>query len=141
MALALSADWRRRVVAAVEDGMSCRATAARFGVAPLPSGGVPSRNRIGRFLTPDRRDRHFNQASWGCGDPTAPQGMARRHGRAAKGERCRAPVPHGHWKTTTFVGALRHDRMTAPLALDGPMNGSAFQAHVGQVLLPTLQTG
>ena len=67
--------------------------------------------------------------------------MARRYGRAARGERCRAPVPHGHWKTTTFVGALRHDRMTAPMVLDGPMNGVAFQAYVEQVLAPTLQPG
>jgi transposase len=48
---------------------------------------------------------------------------------------------HGHWKTTTFVGALRHDRMTAPMVLDGPMNGAAFQACVGQVLAPTLRPG
>jgi hypothetical protein len=45
---------------------------------------------------------------------------------------------HGHWKTTTFVGALRHDRMAAPLVLDGPMNGAAFHAYVEQVLAPTL---
>ena len=67
--------------------------------------------------------------------------MARRYGRAAKGERCRAPVPHGHWKTTTFVGALRHDRLTAPMVLDGPMNAAAFQAYVEQVLAPTLHSG
>jgi len=67
--------------------------------------------------------------------------MARRYGRAAKGARCRASVPHGHWKTTTFVGALRHDRMTAPMVLDGPMNGAAFQAYVEQVLAPTLRPG
>ncbi len=48
---------------------------------------------------------------------------------------------HGHWKTATFVGALRHDRMTAPMVLDGPMNGAAFQACVEQVLLPTLRPG
>lgn len=67
--------------------------------------------------------------------------MARRYGRAPMGERCRAPVPHGHWKTTTFVGALRHDRMMAPMVLDGPMNGVAFQAYVEQVLAPTLRPG
>jgi transposase len=77
----------------------------------------------------------------GCGDPTTPQGMARRYGRAARGARCRASVPHGHWKTTTFVGALRHDRMTAPMVLDGPINGAAFQAYVEQVLAPTLRPG
>ena len=48
--------------------------------------------------------------------------MARRYGRAPRGERCRAAVPHGHWKTTTFVGALRLEGMTAPMTLDGAMN-------------------
>lgn len=67
--------------------------------------------------------------------------MARRYGRAPRGERCRAPVPHGHWKTTTFVGALRLDGMTAPMILDGPMHGQAFIAYVEQVLIPTLNPG
>ncbi len=67
--------------------------------------------------------------------------MARRYGRAPRGERCRAPVPHGHWKTTTFVGALRLDSMTAPMVLDGPMHGQAFIAYVEQVLIPTLNPG
>ena len=67
--------------------------------------------------------------------------MARRHGRAMRGQRCRAPVPHGHWKTTTFTGALRLAGMTAPMVLDGPMNGAAFQAYVGKVLVPTLSPG
>lgn len=67
--------------------------------------------------------------------------MARRYGRAPRGQRCRAPVPHGHWKTTTFVGALRLGGMTAPMVLDGPMNGAAFVAYVEQVLAPTLLRG
>lgn len=67
--------------------------------------------------------------------------MARRYGRAPRGERCRAPVPHGHWKTTTFVGALRLEGMTAPMTLDGAMNGAAFLAYVEQVLAPTLTPG
>ena len=67
--------------------------------------------------------------------------MARRYGRALHGERCRAPVPHGHWKTTTFVGALRLEGMTAPMILDGAMHGVAFLAYVEQVLVPTLQPG
>lgn len=67
--------------------------------------------------------------------------MARRCGRAPRGERCRAPVPHGHWKTTTFVGALRLEGMTAPMTLDGAMNGAAFLAYVEQVLAPTLTPG
>jgi transposase len=52
--------------------------------------------------------------------------------------RCVASVPHGHWKTTTFTGALRLSGMTAPMVLDGPMNGAAFQAYVEQLLVPTL---
>jgi transposase len=65
--------------------------------------------------------------------------MARLRGRAKRGQRCRAPVPHGHWKTTTFTGALRLSGLTAPMVLDGPMNGDAFLAYVEQVLAPTLQ--
>ena len=67
--------------------------------------------------------------------------MARRYGRALRGERCRASVPHGHWKTTTFVGALRLEGMTAPMILDGAMHGAAFLAYVEQVLAPTLSPG
>ena len=50
-------------------------------------------------------------------------------------------MPHGHWKTTTFVGALRLPGMTAPMVLDGPMNGAWFLAYVQQVLAPTLKPG
>ena len=67
--------------------------------------------------------------------------MARLWGRARRGERCRAPIPHGHWKTTTFVGGLRLGGMTAPMVLDGAMNGPAFVAYVEQVLTPTLRPG
>ena len=67
--------------------------------------------------------------------------MARLRGRALRGERCRAGVPHGHWKTTTFTGALRLTGMTAPFVYDGAMNGAVFLAYVEQVLVPTLQPG
>ena len=67
--------------------------------------------------------------------------MTRRYGRSPRGERCRSPIPHGHWLTTTFTGALRLGGMTAPMVLDGPMNGAAFLAYVEQVLGPTLQPG
>ena len=50
-------------------------------------------------------------------------------------------MPHGHWKTTTFVGALRLSGMTAPMVIDGPMNGAWFLAYVHQVLAPTLKPG
>jgi transposase len=67
--------------------------------------------------------------------------MARRHGRSKRGERCRAAIPHGHWKTTTFTAGLRLDGLSAPMLLDGPMNGTVFRAYVEQVLAPTLQPG
>ena len=67
--------------------------------------------------------------------------MARLYGRSQYGQRCVAALPHGHWKTTTFVGALRPTGMTAPMVLDGPMDGSAFEAYVTQVLVPTLKPG
>ena len=67
--------------------------------------------------------------------------MTRRYGRAYRGQRLIAKVPHGHWKTTTFVGALRATGVTAPLVVDGPMNGETFLAYVKQVLAPTLRPG
>ena len=67
--------------------------------------------------------------------------MTRTHGRCAKGQRLVAKVPHGHWKTLTFLAALRHDGITAPFVLDGPINGDWFLAYVEQVLVPTLKPG
>ena len=67
--------------------------------------------------------------------------MARLWGRARRGQRCRAAIPHGHWKTTTFTAGLRLEGLTAPMVLDGPMTGVAFLAYVEQVLVPTLAPG
>jgi transposase len=67
--------------------------------------------------------------------------MTRTHGRAPRGQRLVASVPHGHWKTSTFVAALRSDGITAPCVLDGAMNGEFFRAYVEQFLAPTLKTG
>jgi DDE superfamily endonuclease len=67
--------------------------------------------------------------------------MARRYGRAPRGKRCVAPIPHGHWQTTTFVGALRATGMTAPMVLDGAMDGAAFETYVKEILAPTLNPG
>ena len=67
--------------------------------------------------------------------------MARLYGRSPRGERCRAAVPHGHWKTTTFTAGLRYDGLIAPLVLDGPMDGEAFLAYVEQLLAPALRPG
>ena len=67
--------------------------------------------------------------------------MARLRGRAPRGERLRAGIPHGHWKTTTFVAGLRLDGIVAPMVLDGPIDRDAFQAYVDQVLVPELSPG
>ena len=62
-------------------------------------------------------------------------------GWAPRGVRLTAKVPHGHWKTTTFVAALRHDRIDAPWLLEGPIDGEAFRTYVERVLIPTLGPG
>ena len=67
--------------------------------------------------------------------------MARRYGRAPVGERLVGAVPQGHWQTTTFVAALRADGLTAPMVIDGAVNGDLFVAYVEQVLAPTLRPG
>jgi transposase len=67
--------------------------------------------------------------------------MTRAHGRCRRGQRLRAKVPHGHWKTLTFLAALRSDKITAPCVMDGPINSRSFRAYVEQVLVPTLKPG
>jgi len=67
--------------------------------------------------------------------------MTRTHGRAPLGQRLVASVPHGHWRTLTFLAALRSDRIDAPCVLDGPIDGPSFRAYVEQFLVPTLKPG
>lgn len=67
--------------------------------------------------------------------------MARRYGRCRRGDRLRIGVPHGHWKTTTFVAGLRLTGIAAPFVLDGPINRLAFETYVEKVLVPELRTG
>jgi transposase len=67
--------------------------------------------------------------------------MARRYGRAPRGERVRAPIPHGHWKTTTLTAAVRMDGVGACLAFDGATNSACFEAYIGECLVPTLKPG
>jgi len=67
--------------------------------------------------------------------------MTRLYGRCPRGERLVAPVPWGHWKTTTFIGALRQDGLVAPCAFDGPINGETFRAWIEQFLVPELKQG
>lgn len=58
-----------------------------------------------------------------------------------KGQRVRGFTPHGHWRTLTFLGALRYDQFTAPCVFDGPINGLCFRAYVEQLLVPVLKPG
>jgi transposase len=67
--------------------------------------------------------------------------MTRRMARGRRGERVVCPVPQAHWKTTTFVAALRGDGLTAPMVIDGAMTGDHFVAYVRQVLVPVLRPG
>lgn len=67
--------------------------------------------------------------------------MVRRFGRCPRGKRLVEAVPHGHWKTTTFVAGLRLNGLSAPCVIDGPINGDWFIAYVEQALAPTLAAG
>jgi transposase len=67
--------------------------------------------------------------------------MTRSYGRAPKGQRCVASAPLSHWETTTFVAALRHQQLTAPMLTDGPMDGEIFLTYLHRFLCPTLNPG
>ena len=101
-----------------------------------------------------RRDVARRRASWkryqGLVDPRrlvfidetwAKTNMVRLHGWGPKGKRVRGSAPFGHWRTMTFLAALRCDRIDAPYVLDGPINGQTFTAYVEQCLVPTLSPG
>lgn len=100
---------------------------------------------------PDVAERRAQWRVWQCGiDPErlvfldetwVKTNMTRPRGRAPMGERLVCPVPHGHWKTTTFLAALRVSGLTAPLVIDGAVNGPLFKGWVTQHLAPTLRTG
>jgi transposase len=100
---------------------------------------------------PDVADRRYAWRFWQCClDPRrlafldecgAHTKLARLYGRAFRGTRVVDHVPHGHWKTTTFIGALRMTGFTAPLIVDGPVNGDVFLGYVEQQLAPTLEPG
>lgn len=89
-----------------------------------------------------RRQRAFDPKHLVFIDETwAKTNMARTHGRCQRGVRLIGRLPHGHWKTTTFVAGLRHDGITAPFVVDCPMNGVIFHTYVDQILAPTLKPG
>ena len=102
----------------------------------------------------DRPDILKRREAWFEGQPDLDRGPARLHRRdlgfdqhgahprpRPRGERLRAGVPHGHWKTTTFVAGLTTRGMIAPFVLDGPINRDAFETYVEKVLVPELQPG
>ena len=108
----------------------------------LRRGTPPPRHVLGHTRLPDS-DAEFEQFAI---DPRgSPQSFSttitRLYGRAPQGERLVQKVPHGNWKTITFIAALRHDRITAPFVLEGPMTGEMFKAYIEQFLAPTLTRG
>lgn len=67
--------------------------------------------------------------------------MARRYGRSPIGQRCLGPIPHGHWQTSTFIAALRHESVEAPFWVDGPVDAEVFTVYLEKVLCPQLHEG
>lgn len=67
--------------------------------------------------------------------------LARLYGRSPRGERCLSTVPHGHWQSSTFIAALRHEQITAPFLVDGPVDAEVFLVYLQQVLVPCLRPG
>jgi transposase len=108
---------------------------------------------VSRAAEQGRPDVADPRRAWRGGQPAMPEGlvlvdetwastnMARRQGRSPRGQRLVCPVPHGRWKTTTFVAALRREGLTAPLVIDGAVNGDPFVAYVERVLVPALRQG
>ncbi len=116
--------------------------------------GPEREKKVTRAAEQDRPDVAAQREQWWAGQATldpdrlvfidetwANTNMSRRYGRAPRGERLVCPVPHGHWKTTRFVAALRATELTAPLVIDGAMNGDLFVAYAKQILVPTLRPG
>ena len=119
----------------------CRIEKLTFKKSLLPSEQLHARvahqRKRWRQLMPklDPKKLVFIDETW------AKTNMTRLYGRAPRRQRLHAKVPYGHWKTMTFIAALRYDRIEAPCVLDAPVNGPRFLAYVRQFLLPTLQAG
>ena len=120
--------YRRRRMTFKKDGARQRAGAR---------GREPHAARPGSISSPSST----RQSSSSSTKPGPTTKMARLRGRSPRGERCRAAVPHGHWKTTTLVAGLRLGGLTAPMIVDGAMNGDAFTAYAETFLAPTLAPG
>src|SRR5690606_37933522 len=123
--------------------------------APVPAGlRDHAQKKSLRAAEQDRADVACARAAWRAAQAGlngaslvfldeiwATTNMARLRGRSPRGERLVSAVPHGHWKTSTFLAALRADGLVAPLVLDGAINGPAFRAYVEQFLAPALRPG
>ena len=116
--------------------------------------GITVKKKTAHAAEQDRPDILTRREAWFEGqldlDPArlvfidetwASTNMVRTRGRAPRGERLRAAVPHGHWKTTTFVAGLRQDGIVAPFVFDGPINRHSFETYVARVLVPDLRPG
>ena len=123
-------------------------------LALLPPAPDHAQKKTAHAAEQDRPDIRKRREAWFEGqldlDPAqlvfidetwASTNMARRYGRAPRGKRLRLGVPHGRWKTATFVAGLRLSGVIAPFVLDGPINRSAFETYVVQVLVPELRPG
>jgi transposase len=125
----------------MRSGCSCgaRGCASKKTLLALERARSDIARRRGRWLSwqarLDPRRLVFIDETW------IKTNMAPLRGWGPKGDRIRAFAPHGHWRTLTFLAALRCDRMTAPCVFDGPINGECFRAYVEQQLVPTLKPG
>ena len=170
MARPLSVDLRKRIADALAEGMTVRAVALRFGVSAATAVRIGQLDRSGRGLAPAKMGGHVKPMLCGAAADEVHRRLAakadwtvralavdlkaagihvshdtvwrflRREGKTFK-KTLIAAIPHGHWKTLTFLAGLRHDRIVAPFVLDGPINGTAFTAWVEQCLAPTLNRG
>lgn len=126
-----------RSPAARYGGLSCNQAAKQFGIGISTAIGWVRRLRewakYQKRIEPERLV--FIDETWTRTD------MAPLRGWAPRGHRLTGKVPHGRWKTMTFLAALRHDRVEAPWLLEGPINGDSFRLYVEKVLLPTLRPG
>ena len=138
-------DW------AAERGVAVSRTAIWRTLARL---GLTRKKKQVRSAEQDRPDVADARRAWAAAQPSfdtsrlvfldetwATTNMARRYGRAPRGQRVVGAVPHGHWRTTTVIAALRAEGIVAPLVLDGAVDGPAFLAYVEQFLAPALRPG
>jgi transposase len=123
-------------------------------VAGRRRSGLERKKKVARAAEQDRPDVAARRRDWREAQPAwdperlvfldetwAATNMARRYGRAPVGERLVCAVPHGHWKLTTFLAALRVGGLSCPLVIDGAVNGDLFVAYVEQQLVPSLRPG